>query len=114
MSAERSRPGYKYTYHAEVLPRREVQNDLAISEDLKYIASTLASLTGGCEICTNCVAQFCQVHHHPAMPGDPRCDDFIRRFPEDPEKVAKAQVQAFVNQTLGVSKTNLLRLTEGR
>ncbi len=113
MSGDRGRRGrYSYTYHAEPVIERDLQQESALSEDMRFIAETIASLTGGCEICKNSVASFCQVHHHSALPGDPRCDDFVRRLPEDPGKAAKQQVQAYVNQTLGISKRNLLRMTD--
>ncbi len=112
MSGEGSRrAGSEYRYHYEPQSRRKVEDELALAEDMRYIAASIALLTGGCEICKNAEAQFCKVHHHPVHAGDPRCESFARRFPEDPERAAKAQAQAFVNQTLGISKEYLRRVT---
>ena len=113
MSRERrASASYSYRFHSEPVDGRDLQTELALAQDMRYIADTIATLTGGCEICKNQLGLFCQVHHHPVQAGDTRCDAFARRFPEDPERAAKAQVQAYVNQTLGISKRNLRRVTD--
>jgi hypothetical protein len=105
---------YSYRFHSDQLLEKDRQSELALAQDMKYIADTIANLTGGCEICKNQIGLFCQVHHRPVHAGDTRCDDFARRFPEDPEHAAKAQAQAYVNQTLGLSKRNLRRMTDAK
>jgi hypothetical protein len=113
MPRERGRSAsYSYRFHSEPLGVQDLQTRLSLAEDMRYIADTIATLTGGCEICKNQVGLFCQVHHRPVQAGETRCEDFTRRFPEDPERAAKAQVQAYVNQTLGISKRNLRRMTD--
>ncbi len=81
-------------------------------EDLRYVRETILLLTGGCEICVRSTGPFCNEYRRPIRPGDPRCEHFARRFLEDPEKAAKAQVQRFVNDVLGVTeKRSAGRLT---
>ncbi len=111
MSERGRRISYEYRHHYEPQGKEETQNELAIAEGMRNIAASIALLTGGCEICKHAEAQFCKIHHHTVHAGDPRCEFFARRFSEDPERAARAQAQAFVNQTLGISKEYLRRVT---
>jgi hypothetical protein len=86
--------------------------DFGQIEDLKYIKETILALTGGCEICSFSVGPFCNKHRRAIKPGDPRCVDFARRFPDDPRAASRAQVRDYVTSTLGVSdKASIVKLT---
>ena len=70
---------------------------------MRYIQETILTLTGGCEVCQHSVGPFCKKHKHPIQPGDPRCEDFARRFRVDPEEASRAQVRQYVNDALGIT-----------
>jgi len=112
MSGDAKPPfGYSYVYHREARKGDEAQPDASQAEDMRYIRETILLLTGGCEVCTHSVGPFCKKHSHPIQIGDPRCGDFARRFPENPETASRAQARQFVNDTLGIKdRRNVRRL----
>jgi hypothetical protein len=109
--SDRNRP-FVYLHHWEEKSTDEANTEAAQIEDMRYIRETILLLTGGCEVCKHSVGPFCKLHGRPIDIGDPRCADFARRFPEDPESASRAQVQKYVNDTLGIrEKRNSRRLT---
>jgi hypothetical protein len=113
MPDEGNRPGEdRYTYRPEAQGINDAESEVSQFEDMRYIQETILRLTGGCEICQYSAGPFCKKHRHPIQPGDPRCSDFARRFPEDPETASKVQVRHFVSDTLGIKdKKTVKRLT---
>ncbi len=104
---------YSYRYRVESVERTEQQSELERFESLRYVQSSIALLTGGCEICRNAEGLFCVKHKHTVKAGDPRCPDFARRFPEDPQLVSRAQAEQIVRETLGLTGRSLKRVTVG-
>ncbi len=98
---------YRYTYSRE--QRDEQGPEFSEVETLRAIQASLQLLTGGCEICQNATGSFCRKHRRSFSPGEPRCDFFVRRLPEDPRKASKAQVQEFVNGVLGITDERTAR-----
>ena len=79
---------------------------------MRYISETILLLTGGCEVCQFSVGPFCKKHNRPIKPGDPRCEQFARRFSGDPEEASHGQVRKYIGDTLGIKdKKNVTRLT---
>jgi len=105
--------GYSYVYHREAGNRDEAQFDPSLAEDMRYIRETILILTGGCEVCMYSVGPLCKKHGHTIQIGDPRCGDFARRFPENPETASRAQVRQFVGNTLGIKDRRNVRRLEG-
>lgn len=110
---ERTPSGYSYDYHERASSLDDAQVEASRIEDLRYIEETILTLTGACEICQYSTGPFCNKHKHEIKPGDPRCPDFARRLPEDPKKASKAQVQQYVNNTLGVRDAKYARRLTG-
>ena len=94
--------GYSYAYHVEGGGAGDSASEAQQAEDMRYIQETILTLTGGCEVCQHSVGPFCKKHKHPIEPGDPRCEDFARRLPEDPDSASRAQARRFVKDTLGI------------
>ncbi len=111
-SGDEPRQWYSHRYRQEATNLREAQSEASEAQDLRYVRDTILLLTGGCEICQHSTGPFCQKHAHAIKLGDPRCDDFARRIPDDPQKASRAQVQRFVNGALGITdRRSVLRLT---
>ena len=103
--------GYAYRYRQGILSQVEMQARPSQEEVLKMIKSTILSMTAGCEICQYATGPFCQKHRRSVKPGDPRCEYFVRRTPEDHRKVARAEYRQLVVDRLGVRGDLLDRLT---
>ena len=102
---------YAHRYRVDSEVKEGIQAELEQVETMRYIQASIDMLTGGCEICKNAEGLFCVVHKHPVKAGDARCDDFVRRLPEDPRKASRAQSEQFISETLCLSKKNLRRFT---
>ena len=90
----------------------EEQSEASIAADMRYVMQTIASLTGGCEICQFATGPYCKKHGRPIKVGDPRCEFFVRRLPEDPEKASRDRVQQYINDSLGIRDKRIVgRLT---
>jgi hypothetical protein len=82
-------------------------------EDLRYIKETIYLLTGGYEICQHSTGPYCNKHRRPIKPGDPRCEFFARRLPEDPDKARRAQERHILNERFGISEDRSVRRLTG-
>ena len=103
---------FAVSYHWDEGDLNEAKSEASLAEDMRYINETILILTGGCEICQYSVGPFCKKHGRPIKPGDPRCEDFVRRFPEDPRNASNAQVREYVAEILGIrDKRSARRLT---
>ena len=72
------------------------------------------AITGGCESCTYWGDGFCSKHRKPVNEGDPRCDQFVRRFPKEGGQVAaEKQIQEYINDILGISDIQRARRLSG-
>jgi hypothetical protein len=102
MESERYRLSFSRD-HQGGSEREDLEKERSQAETLRYIEATISALTGGCEICIHSAGPYCKKHQRPVRAGDPRCEEFARRFPEDPEEAARAQARKIVTDTLGVS-----------
>ncbi len=94
---------YQFKFHKDPEVTDGPQGELEQFESLRALQASIALLTGGCEICVNARGLYCLKHRHPVKPGDPRCADFSRRFPEDPRAASKAEAERLVRDRLGLS-----------
>ena len=103
---------YSYSFRGQVHETEQDELTGANMQTLLAIRDTLKVLTGACEVCQFNEASICQKHGHVIKEKDPRCDDFARRLSRKPgEEPGKEQVQAYVNDILGLRGDTLERLT---
>jgi len=105
--------GYSYTYRRDVESLEQARLEASQAEDLRYLEESILLLTGACEICQLATGPYCTKHKRPIKLGDPRCEFFTRRLPEDPEKASRNQVQRYVNEKLGIKNKDSVRRLVG-
>ena len=110
---EATRHGYTYPYHRDEAVLDEARTEASRAQDLRYVRDTILLLTGGCEVCQHSVGPYCKKQGRPIKPGDPRCEYFARRLPDDPREASRAQVERFVNESLGVADQRYARRLTG-
>ncbi|HXW95624.1 MAG TPA: hypothetical protein VEJ19_07955 [Nitrososphaerales archaeon] len=101
---------YSYTF-------RTPQKDLvpgANPEALFSIRDTLLLLTEDCLVVERPEGLFCEKHSLPVMKGATRCKYLASRFANNEgEQQAKAQVQQYVNEILGVKDPKTVKRLTG-
>jgi hypothetical protein len=111
VSNQLERP-YKFSL---TLRGSSVETDIAKKEELDVLYSirdTLRALTGTCQVCQYSEDLICRKLGKNLGEGD-ACEYFVRRVPRAPtENPAKAHVQNYVDEVLGIKGKNAKRLTD--
>lgn len=107
--------GYSRYYRDQVWQEPDSREAGSRIQTLLSIRDSLRALAGTCGDCLNTDGSRCTVQMRGVNPGDPACDDFLRREPRPSgEDRSKAQLQALVNQLLGVKDPALAKRLTGQ
>jgi hypothetical protein len=102
---------YSYTFRT---PQKDLQGpDGTSPETLFSIRDTLLLLTEDCLVVEHPEGLYCEKHSLPVMKGATRCKYLASRFASNEgQEKSKAQVQQYINDTLGIKdQKTVKRLT---
>ena len=105
---------YAYSFRSPSFPAprtAEGSRDLD-QEAFVSIKDTLLLLTGGCEISNRQDGIYCDKHQRYLKEGESRCTYLTERF-ADGERRSKAELQRYVNETLGIRDQKLVKRLTG-